>query len=197
MLKLSKMPKKFRDSRADIFAKQLSQAGISTRTLNGHLEVTKVKSKNIQSHFSKTIKDMFSLEKLLSRISFVITAKMSYQLFDISKLPKQALNTWKEFQDEMTKTFALLANESDVTKDKLQKDVRELSRTYGIAAKEISGALYEVISAQVGVANASDVLERAIQLSISGGSDVRTSAKALVQIANAYGMTFDKGWENC
>ena len=190
---LTKMPKKFRDSRADIFAKQLSQAGISTRTLNGHLEVTKVKSKNIQSHFSKTIKEMFFLEKLLSRISFVITAKMSYELFDIiSKLPKQALNTWKEFQDEMTKTFALLANESDVTKDKLQKDVRELSKTYGIAAKEIAGALYEVISAQVGIANASDVLERAIQLSISGGSDVRTSAKALVQIANAYGMTFDK-----
>lgn len=190
---LTKMPKKFRDSRADIFAKQLSQAGISTRTLNGHLEVTKVKSKNIESHFSKTIKDMFSMEKLLSRISFVITAKMSYELFDtISRLPKQALNIWKEFQDEMTKTFALIANESDVTKNRLQKDVRELSQTYGIAAKEISGALYEIISAQVGVANASDVLERAIQLSISGGSDVRTSAKALVQIANAYGMTFDK-----
>lgn len=190
---LSKMPKKFRDSRADIFAKQLSQAGISTRTLNGHLEVTKVKSKNIESHFSKTIKEMLSMERLISRISFVITAKLSYQLFDtISRLPKQALNTWKEFQDEMTKAFALLANESDVTKDKLQKDVRELSRTYGVAAKEISGALYEIISAQVGVANASDVLERAIQLSISGGSDVRTSAKALVQIANAYGMSFDK-----
>lgn len=190
---LTKMPKKFRDSRADIFAKQLAQAGISTRTLNGHLEVTKVKSQNVQSHFSKTIKDMFSMEKLMSRISFVITAKLSYELFDtISRLPKQALNIWKEFQDEMTKTFALLANESEITKDKLQKDVRDLARTYGIAAREISGALYEVISAQVGVANASDVLERAIQLSISGGSDVRTSAKALVQIANAYGMTFDK-----
>lgn len=190
---LSKMPKKFRDSRADIFAKQLAQAGISTRTLNGHLEVTRVKSKNIESHFSKTIKDMFSMEKLMSRISFVITAKLSYELFDtISRLPKQALNTWKEFHDEITKAFALLANESDVTKNKLQKDVRELSKTYGIAAKELSGALYEIISAQVGVANAADVLEKAIQLSISGGSDVRTSAHALVQIANAYGMTFDK-----
>lgn len=190
---LSKMPKKFRDSRADIFAKQLAQAGISTRTLNGHLEVTRVKSKNIESHFSKTIKDMFSMEKLVSRISFVITAKLSYELFDtISRLPKKAMNLWKEFQDEMTKTFALLANESETTKDRLQNDVRNLARTYGIAAKEISGALYEVISAQVGVANASDVLERAIQLSISGGSDVRTSAKALVQIANAYGMAFDR-----
>jgi TP901 family phage tail tape measure protein len=92
----------------------------------------------------------------------------------------------------MTKTFSLIANESDVTKNKLQKDVRELSRTYGIAAKVISGALYEIISAQVGVANASDVLERAIQLSIAGGADVRTSANSLVQIANAYGMSFDK-----
>lgn len=151
------------------------------------------RQRDASRRFSNTIKDMFSMEKLLSRISFVITAKLSYELFDIiSSLPKKALNAWKEFQDEMTKTFALLANESETTKNRLQNDVRNLARTYGITAKEISGALYEVISAQVGVANASDVLERAIQLSISGGSDVRTSAKALVQIANAYGMTFDK-----
>ena len=126
-------------------------------------------------------------------MSFVITAKLSYDLFNvISRLPGQILRTWREFQAEISKTFALLANETKLTKDRLTNDVINLSKTYGIAAKEISTALYEIISAQVGVADASKVLEEAIKLSMAGGGDITTAAHSLVQLMNAYDIAFSQ-----
>lgn len=143
--------------------------------------------------FGAIIKDFFSLEKLIARMSFVLTAKLSYELFDtFARMPKDAIRLWREFSDEISKTFALIAGESDKTKKRLQSDIIELSKTYGIAAKELSGALYEIISAQAGVANASRVLNEAIKLSLAGGADVRTAAQSLVQIINAYELGFDQ-----
>lgn len=141
--------------------------------------------------FGAIIKDFFSLKKLIARMSFVLTAKLSYELFDtFARMPKDAIRLWREFSDEISKTFALIAGESDKTKKRLQSDIIELSRQYGIAAKEIASALYEIVSAQVPLQDATRVLEQSIKLAIGGGGDLQTAAKSLVQIANAYGEGF-------
>ena len=58
----------------------------------------------------ESVKQFFSVEKAMARISFVLTAKLSYDIMNFfTRLPKQAFNTWKEFQSEISKTFALIA----------------------------------------------------------------------------------------
>jgi TP901 family phage tail tape measure protein len=148
-------------------------------------------NKSMLKSLKESVKQFFSVEKAVARISFVLTAKFSYDMMNFfTRLPRQSLQVWKEFQSEISKTFALIAKESETTKNRLSRDVIELSRQYGIAAKEIASALYEIVSAQVPLKDATRVLEQSIKLSIGGGGDLQTAAKSLVQIANAYGEGF-------
>lgn len=134
----------------------------------------------------------FSVESAISRVSFVLTAKLSYSMINIlQRLPRQILSTFSEFEGELSKTFALMSNESSVAKLKMQNDIVDLSKQYGIAAKELSGAMYEIISAQVPLVHSSKVLEQAVKLSIGGAGDLRDAAKSLVQIINAYDIGFE------
>lgn len=148
-------------------------------------------NKSMLKSLKESVKQFFSVEKAVARISFVLTAKLSYDIMNFfTRLPRQSLQVWKEFQSEISKTFALIAKESETTKNRLSRDVIELSRQYGIAAKEISSALYELVSAQVPLKDVTKVLEQSIKLSIGGGGDLQTAAKSLVQIANSYGEGF-------
>ncbi len=139
----------------------------------------------------ESIKHFFSLEKIMARISFVITAKFAYDIITfLKRMPSQIYNIFVEFESEMSKTFALISGNSDSIKKQLTKDIQDLSKQYGIVAKEISSAFYEIISAQVPLQYATKVLETAIELSIAGAADLRTATRALVQIANAYEISF-------
>ena len=175
--------------------KQTISSLIKEKAARDKINASSVKTdkanKSMLQSLKESVKQFFSIEKIVARISFVLTAKLSYDIMNFfTRLPKQSLEVWKEFQSEISKAFALIARESESTKNRLSSDVIELSRQYGIAAKEIASALYEIISAQVPLKDAIKVLDQSIKLSIGGGGDLQTAAKSLVQIANAYGEGF-------
>lgn len=175
--------------------KQTISSLIKEKAARDKINASSVKTdkanKSMLQSLKESVKQFFSVEKAVARISFVLTAKLSYDIMNFfTRLPKQSLEVWKEFQSEISKAFALITNESETTKNRLSRDVVELSRQYGIASKEIASALYEIISAQVPLKDAIKVLEQSIKLSIGGGGDLQTAAKSLVQIANAYGEGF-------
>lgn len=148
-------------------------------------------SKKFEKSTVSSVASMFSLEKIMSRMSFVLTAKLSYRMFDtFARIPKDAIRLWRELSDEMHKVFALIPQTSAVMKMQMKDTILRLSKTYGVAAKEMSGALYEIITAQVPLANAMQVLEAATRLSIAGAADLRSATQSLVRIANAYGDGF-------
>jgi TP901 family phage tail tape measure protein len=175
--------------------KQIISSLIKEKAARDKINASSIKTdkanKSMLGSLKESVKHFFSVEKAISRISFVLTAKLSYDIMNFfTRLPKQAFNVWKEFQSEISKTFALITRESETTKNRLSRDIVELSRQYGIAAKEIASALYEIISAQVPLQDVTRVLEQSIKLAIGGGGDLQTAARSLVQIANAYGEGF-------
>lgn len=186
---LSKMPLNVRKVRAEKMADDLRQAGVHTRSLNGNLEVTRVVSSKVESHFAKTVKDMFSMEKLISRISFVITAKMSYEAFDtVVQAIKSAVQINIEFRDEMGKTFALIQSESDATKEKLVQDVAMIARKWRIELTEASDAIYQIVSAMFSASESVIVLDSALKLSRAGFATAEDAALSLVQVLRAFDL---------
>lgn len=164
-----------------------------TEDIVDNIDKSAKKSLGFWGNLKKATKEFFSMEKIIGRISFVLTAKLSYDVFNtLTRLPGQALTLWRDFQSEMSKTFAQMAGSSKHTMDSMSQDVINLSKKYGIAAKEISTAMYEIISSQVPVKDAAMVMEEAIKLSIAGAGGLEEATKTLVQIANAYNMSFDQ-----
>jgi TP901 family phage tail tape measure protein len=149
-------------------------------------------TKNWLASLIHAASNFFSIEKMVQRISFVITAKMSYDVLQFFKdIPRNAINAFTELEDEMSKTFALIAGTSEVTKKAMTDNVIDMAIKYGVAAKEISEALYEIVSAQVPMAQLNKVLEQSLKLSVGGAGDLRDAAKSLVQITNAYDESFE------
>lgn len=68
----------------------------------------------------------------------------------------------------------------------LSDEVKELSSDVGIAAGELSGALYQIVSAGVDSAEAIDVLTVASKAAVAGVTDVETAADGLTTVLNAF-----------
>lgn len=184
---LAKMPASVREIEASRLADDLRKAGVHTKQLGGHLEFVSAKSNTIESHIAKTVREMFSLEKLVSRISFVITAKLSYEMFDkVIAGFKSAIMTNIQFRDEMGKTFALIVGESDAVKETLAQNVIAIAGRYRVDLKEASEGIYTIISAQFQAADAVKVLDAAMKLAVGGFANLNDAALSLVQTLNAF-----------
>ena len=190
---LKEIPQHLRKAKAEELAKTLKAAGINAHQVGSELRLAAAGSKKLEGQLKTSIKEFFSMEKLIQRITFVITATLSYKAFQVfTDSIKNAIKLNIDFQDEMGKTFALIANESDKVKADLAETVRSLSLKYRIDLKEATEGIYQIISAQIGVENAAKVLEASMQLAKGGFSDLNSSALALVQTLNAFELGAEK-----
>lgn len=172
------------------YVMQLNRAGYSASVLAGKIKIATDHTMKFGEHVRRTVKDFFSMERLVGRISFVLTALGSYQIIQtIRDVFVSSFANQREFQWEMSKTYALLTDKSESVKQKLTKDVIAIAKEYRVNAKDISMALYEIVSASISATDATTVLRSAIKLSIGGFGDAQKSALALVEILNAYDMS--------
>lgn len=188
------LPKNLRRAAVEEYSTKLQEAGVRTEQVGTKLKfmnTSLVESgsafKRMTTQLRESFKEMFSIEKLAQRISFVITATFSYRAFQFIKdTLKNITKSFIEFQDEMSKVFTLIADASDQTKRKLTQDVRDIARTYRLELAEVSDALYQILSAQIAVEDSTRVLDAAVRLSVGGFASAADSALALVQILNAF-----------
>jgi TP901 family phage tail tape measure protein len=184
---LKKLPVKMREVKAKELAEHFDKAGIRVHNIGGGLQLAARGGKKLETSIGKGVREMFSMEKLISRMTFVITAKLSYQMFDtLTRALKNAIMLNVEFRNEIQKTFALIVGETEATKAHLTEQVALLAKEYRLALNDVSQAFYQIISAQIGVAEATHVLEAALKLAVGGFSSANDAALALVQILNAY-----------
>lgn len=197
---LTKIPKDMREASAEKFAKELNDAGINVARVGTRLERVKggidsasAGAKSFGAALRDAVKKMFSVEKLVQRISFVITAVSSYRIFDTVKdTLRSVVGLNIEFQDEMSKTYAIMDDKSEAAKQKLSEQVRALAKEYRISMKEAAEGIYEVISAQVSLKDSAVVLEAAMKLAVGGFSSLKDATLALVQLLNAYDMDMSR-----
>jgi len=83
---------------------------------------------------------------------------------------------------------ATLTNLSVAEQEKLEKGVRSLSVQFGAASEELTGGLYQALSAGVPKDNAIDFLSVASMAAQAGVTDVKTAVDGISSVINAFGM---------
>ena len=194
---LHKFPQSIRSAKIDEMQKQLHMAGIQTKRIGDNLELVAGESSRVESHITAILKDMFSWQKILSRVSFVLTAVTSYQAFDVVKRTiSGAFKTNIDFRNEMSKTFAIMRKElgdnvefAEQKKRQFEDAVSGLAKAYHISLKNAAEGFYQIISAQFTGADALRVLDASMKLAVGGFADLNDAALSLVQTLNAFDLS--------
>ncbi len=97
-----------------------------------------------------------------------------------------ALKMASDFENGMAKV-STLADESQISMQNLKKGVIDISNESGIAATEISGAVYDSLSAGVETGKALDFVRANVSLTKAGFTSMGTAIDATSTILNAYG----------
>ena len=100
----------------------------------------------------------------------------------------KAVQASGNFQKRMNMVYTMLPNASQQTKDKLSKDVLDLSQKYGQAADNISASMYQALSAGVAANDVKGFLDVAQQATIASGlNDTAIAVDGISSVVNAFG----------
>lgn len=109
----------------------------------------------------------------------------------IAGLATAAAVVGKEFETSLAATSTMFGDVA-VDTDGLTTQILALADASGIAAKDISGSLYNALSAGIPVTEdmtgAMDYMESASKLAAAGFTDIDTAVTATAKVMNAYGM---------
>lgn len=101
-------------------------------------------------------------------------------------LGKTAVSSFAKFDESMTRISALNQVPIEQTNE-WRNEVRELGKTYGVAAEEAADALYFITSSGIEGAKSIEVLEVAIKGAAVGLGDTKVVADVVTSAMNAYG----------
>lgn len=93
---------------------------------------------------------------------------------------------------QMAEVATILSEKTRPALESLETSVVALSNEFGYASRVTSKALYQILSAQIDVANAAYVMETAAGAARAGFVQMSTAADALTTIMNAYHMPATK-----
>jgi TP901 family phage tail tape measure protein len=99
----------------------------------------------------------------------------------------QAIGLDAQLRETVT-LFGETGAAAEASVDSLKGPVQDLSRQFGIATDELTGGLYNAISAGVPRDNAFVFLEEASKFAVAGVTDVETAVDGLTTAINAYGL---------
>jgi len=100
----------------------------------------------------------------------------------------KAVQASGNFQKGMNMVYTMLPNASQQTKDKLSKDVLDLSEKYGQSANNISNSMYQALSAGVKANDVKGFLDVAQQATIASGlNDTAIAVDGISSVVNAFG----------
>lgn len=186
---LARIPAHLRPEQAEKLQSEMKKMGINTTVVGDKLELVRMAFMKTKTEASGVTAEMFSLEKIIQRASFVVTAKLSYVSFDrLIGMLKSSVMSFVSFEDEMSKTFSLLAKRGASVHREMMELVQRSALDYRMELKSVSEALYQIVSAQFDAKDAALVLDAAMKLAVGGFSEAKDAALALVQILNAFEM---------
>lgn len=105
----------------------------------------------------------------------------------IGALATQSIRQMTKFQEETAEAFTLIPGASQEMKENLIQDVQDVGEEYGQQTEEMTGALYQALSAGVEPENIEGFLETSAKAATAGVTDIETSVDALTTVVNAYG----------
>lgn len=102
-----------------------------------------------------------------------------------------AVNVSTKFDAAFAKTQTIMDTTAMSAQD-MRQDILNLSTASGMAATDVSEAVYQAISGSVATADAANFVSRANQLSVAGFTSLSNATDVLTTTLNAYGLSADQ-----
>ena len=101
-----------------------------------------------------------------------------------------AVNASTKFDAAFAKTQTIM-DATQVSVGDMRKDILDLSAASGMAATDVSEAVYQAISGSVATADAANFVGEANQLAVAGFTSLTNATDVLTTTLNAYGLEAD------
>ncbi|MBR1483038.1 MAG: phage tail tape measure protein [Ruminococcus sp.] len=124
------------------------------------------------------------LESVGININTAVSSKVAQKL-------SEGVTDAMDFEDAMAKV-STIADENEVSMDKLRQQILDLSNETGVAATDVAENVYNAISAGQKNADAVTFVAQSLSLSKAGFADTGAALNVLTTIMNAYGMSAEK-----
>jgi TP901 family phage tail tape measure protein len=97
-----------------------------------------------------------------------------------------AIKSAVDFEQQMAKVSTMLDDAGGKHLPRMAKEIDRLSRAMGQSTTDLSNALYDILSAQIDAAGATDVLTAAAKAAVAGFSETAVAAEAIVTLMKTY-----------
>ena len=160
------------------------------------IERAKKASKTWVDRLRDAVKESFSLERAFRRISFVITATISYKVFyGFMRGIRSSISAAIEFERSLANISTMLTSRTIRYVKEFAVEISNLAKQFGESVITLSKGMYDILSAQISVQDAMFVLSSAAKAAIAGLTDVSVSIKPIIAILNAYNISAKRAGE--
>lgn len=133
----------------------------------------------------------FSMSKIINRMSFVLTAQLSYAVFgQISRFFSEGLRDAKAFEQQLTRI-------ASITRGQNQGIIRQSAMQaigMGFTSADTTQALYQATSGQFSTAESAKLASESARMAVAGFTSQAEAMDALITVLRSYKMeTSDAG----
>lgn len=176
--------------------KRLDLIANKNKEIAGYIDKTIKATTTLGQKFKNAFSNAFSLTKILNRMAFVITAKLSYEVFDrIQKAMRDMVVNSVLFQKEMSKVFTLLAENEDAFKNILSDEVLRAIVNYGQELEKTSRAVYDILSARFEPSEVGVILDASLKLAIGEFTNLKIATSAVTTVLNSFSLSAEHAGE--
>jgi phage-related minor tail protein len=99
-------------------------------------------------------------------------------------------NMAAEFDNQMQKIATMLKGSDMAFMPEFKQSVKDFAKEFGKSTEDIATALYDILSAQVPAAKATDLLRASLQAAVAGAAPVKDATSAMLTLMETYGDQF-------
>ena len=165
---------------------------ISTHINNAKKGIFRIQSgmERFKVMLKSAVGNAFSLNKIMNRMAFVITAKLSYEAFDrVQRILSSIIKNSILLEEKMSTIFTLLDQNQKHLKGFLTKEVVDIMKNYGTDIETTTRAMYDLLSARIPPEWAGYVLEEAAKGALAGFTDIKIAGDALTTTLNSFNLS--------
>lgn len=139
-----------------------------------------------------TIGHYFSLDKIVSRMSFVWTAMFSYKImYAIQNGFREATNAAMTLNEQLQRMKSIMTDIEKQSIPAIKDSIIDLAKTYGLSMEELGSSMYEILSSNFNPEFAAEVLEGSAKMATAGLSSLQEAVSLMIASINAYGYSMD------
>lgn len=139
-----------------------------------------------------TIGHYLSLDKIVSRMSFVWTAMFSYQaMYAIQNGFMEAKNAAMTLNEQLQRMKSIMTDIEKQSIPAIKDSIIDLAKTYGLSMEELGSSMYEILSSNFNPEFATKILEGSTKMATAGLSSLQEAVSLMITSINAYGYSVD------